>query len=143
VAGRARGVGTVGPGAGSLRTPRHIQAVPRAPTCAVAKPDLDYREEGGVHWVRLPSYPVPPGWTLGQVEACFQIPAMAGQAPYAFRVRPLLVRADGSHPGNYTYPVATHPVGRRLGPVLLVPAGMGTQSGHPGWSEHAHRPIVR
>jgi len=72
-----------------------------------AFPDLDYREEGGVHWVRLPSYPVPPGWTPGQVEVCFQIPAMAGQAPYAFRVRPQLVRADGSQPGNYTYPVAT------------------------------------
>ena len=72
-----------------------------------AFPDLDYREEGGVHWVRLPSYPVPPGWTPGRVEVCFQIPAMAGQAPYAFRVRPQLVRADGGQPGNYTYPVAT------------------------------------
>jgi hypothetical protein len=32
---------------------------------------------------------------------------MAGQAPYAFRVRPQLARADGGQPGNYTYPVAT------------------------------------
>ena len=90
-----------------------------------AFPDLDYRQEGGVHWVRLPSYPVPAGWTPGRVEVCFQIPAMAGPAPYAFRVRPPLARADGGQPGNYTYPVTT-PWGAAWGqfswsPVEWVP----------------------
>lgn len=72
-----------------------------------AYPDLDYRDEGGIHWVRIPSYAVPSGWTPGRVEVSFQIPAMVGQAPYAFRVRPHLGRTDGGQPGNYTYPVTT------------------------------------
>lgn len=33
------GAGTVGPGVGSLRILRCVRAVPRAPTCAVAKSD--------------------------------------------------------------------------------------------------------
>jgi hypothetical protein len=39
LAARWAGVGTVGLGAGSLRILRCVQALPRAPTCAVAKSD--------------------------------------------------------------------------------------------------------
>jgi hypothetical protein len=72
-----------------------------------AYPDLEYREEGSVHWVRIPSYPVPKGWSQTEVEVCFQIPSSPGQAPYAFRVRPEMQLAEGGSPGNYTYPVST------------------------------------
>lgn len=49
-----------------------------------AHPDLEYRQEGGAYWVRIPSYPVPEGWSLGEVEVAFQIPSSPGQAPYGF-----------------------------------------------------------
>jgi hypothetical protein len=90
-----------------------------------AYPDLEYREEGGIHWVRFPSYPVPEGWSRTAVEVSFQIPPSPGQAPYAFRVRPGLQVAGGGSPGNYTYPVTT-PWGEDWGqfswsPVTWVP----------------------
>lgn len=72
-----------------------------------AYPHLEHREEGGVHSVRIPSYPVPEGWCRSEVEVCFQIPPSPGQAPYAFRVRPGLQLAGGGPPGNYSYPVTT------------------------------------
>jgi hypothetical protein len=72
-----------------------------------AYPDLDYLKEGEIHWVRIPSYPVPEGWSHAEVEVAFQIPPSAGQAPYTFRVRPGLQLADGGTPNNYTYPVTT------------------------------------
>lgn len=75
-----------------------------------AYPDLDYRLVQTTYWVRIPSYPVPKGWSHDEVKVAFQIPSQAGQAPYAFWVRPALLLADGSSPGNYT-PTATTPWG--------------------------------
>lgn len=70
-------------------------------------PDLEHVVEG--HWVRFPSYRVPPRlWNLEWIEVCFQIPAaLPGQAPYGFYARPELRLADGARPNNYEYPVGT------------------------------------
>jgi hypothetical protein len=70
-------------------------------------PDLECRLVGGVHWVRIPSYPVLEGWSHSSVEVAFQIPAQAGQAPYAFWVRPALRLAGGGTPGNSTATAST------------------------------------
>jgi hypothetical protein len=72
-----------------------------------AYPDLEYRLVDGVHWVRIPKYPVAEGWSVRAVEIAFQIPAQAGQAPYAFFVRPPLQLANGGDPTNYTQTAAT------------------------------------
>lgn len=74
-------------------------------------PDLEYRLVDGTHWVRIPAYPVAGGWFAGDepvatVEIVFQIP-QAGQAPYAFRTRPVIMLAGGGTPRNYTAPVST------------------------------------
>jgi hypothetical protein len=74
-------------------------------------PDLEYRLVEGVHWVRIPAYPVPDGWMAGAealdvAEVVLQIPP-AGQPPYAFRVRPLTTLVGGGTPSNYTAPVST------------------------------------
>lgn len=73
-----------------------------------AYPDLEYlAADGGVHWVRIPAYPVPGGWAhagnaITAAEIAFQIPTQPGQAPYAFYVRPAFTLADGGTPGNYS-----------------------------------------
>jgi hypothetical protein len=90
-----------------------------------AYPDLEYREVGDTHWVRIPVYPVPEGWSHPEVEVCFQIPASPGQAPYAFRVRPGLQLVGGGQADRYTFPVST-PWGDDWGqyswsPVAWVP----------------------
>ena len=71
-------------------------------------PDLDHRRDNGIEWIRIPSYPIPEEiWGRPEVEVAFHIPPHAGQAPYAFRVRPSLVLKNGAVPTNYTYPVPT------------------------------------
>jgi hypothetical protein len=75
-----------------------------------AYPDLEHRPVDGALWVRIQSYPVPEGWSHSSVEVAFQIPAQAGQAPYAFYVRPALRFAGGGTPSNYT-PTAPTPWG--------------------------------
>ena len=76
-------------------------------------PDLEYREIGGEHWVRIPAYAIGEGWFAGgervdTVEIVFAIPTQVGQAPYAFRTRPGITLAGGTVPSNYTAaPVST------------------------------------
>lgn len=70
-------------------------------------PDLEHRLEAGVNWERVPSYPVPHGWSSRVVEVAFQIPNQPGQAPYAFWTRPALLLASGAAPSNYAANVAT------------------------------------
>lgn len=70
--------------------------------------DLDYRPEGGMHWVRIPTYPIPKAmWALDEAEIAFRIPALAGEAPYGFWVRPGLTLTSGSPVNNYAYPAST------------------------------------
>jgi len=72
-----------------------------------AYPDLEYRAHGDQHWIRIPRYSVPAGWSQDEVEVAFQIPSQAGKQPYAFWVRPQLALSTGSIPTNYTSPAAT------------------------------------
>jgi hypothetical protein len=85
-------------------------------------PDLEYRLEGGVHWVRIPSYPLPAGiWTVDAVEVAFRIPAQPGEAPYGFWVRPRLTLERGGTINNYTSPAST-PWGTEWGQFSFSPA---------------------
>jgi len=87
-----------------------------------AYPDLDERSEGGVHWVRIPSYGVPSGiWLVEAVEVAFRIPSQAGEAPYAFWVRPGLTLASGGTINNYAFPAST-PWGGDWGQFSFSPA---------------------
>ena len=70
-------------------------------------PDLEYKQVDGVHWVRLQAIEIPVGWSHQRVDVAFRIPGSAGQAPYAFLVRPCLTLQDGSAVDRYTCPVAT------------------------------------
>jgi hypothetical protein len=75
-------------------------------------PDLEHREVGGEHWVRIPAYAIANGWFAGggpvdMVEIVFTIPTQPGQAPYAFRPRPVITLAGGAVPSNYAAPVST------------------------------------
>jgi hypothetical protein len=77
-----------------------------------AYPDIEHRLVGGAHWVRIPAYPVPTGWThqgvaVAEVEIAFEIPTQLGQAPYGFYVRPPLNVAGGGTPSNYTAQAST------------------------------------
>jgi hypothetical protein len=69
--------------------------------------DLEYRQVAGVHWARIPRYPIPAGWSETEAEVALQVPSSAGQAPYAFWVRPGLHVAGGGQPDRYTYPAST------------------------------------
>ena len=70
-------------------------------------PHLEQRDEGGQHWCRLPSYPVPPVLVPATVEIAFRIPGAPGEAPYAFWARPRLEPVGGGALDRYTYPVST------------------------------------
>jgi hypothetical protein len=72
-----------------------------------AYPDLEYRLNEQVHWVRIPRYPVPAGWSHEEVEIAFRIPDETGQAPYAFFVRPRLALAGTGSISNYTEAAGT------------------------------------
>ena len=78
-----------------------------------AYPDLDYLlVDGAAHWVRIPAYLMPSGWayqgaSVASAEIAFQIPEQAGQAPYAFYVRPPFTLATGGTPSNYTTSATT------------------------------------
>jgi Prokaryotic E2 family E len=85
-------------------------------------PDLEYRSVEGEHWVRIPAYRVPEGWSNREVEVAFQIPGQAGQAPYALYVRPALRLAGGGSPSNYT-PTATTPWGDDFAQFSWSPVG--------------------
>lgn len=70
-------------------------------------PDLEYREEG--RWVRVPRYPLPPGWNRAATDVAFQIPpAFPGTPPYGIYV-PAGLTFNGARPDNYTEPASTQP----------------------------------
>ena len=75
-------------------------------------PDLQYTENGGGHWLLLPAYPVPRGWTKRKVDVAFRIPPEPATQPYGFYVRPELLIKKGdttSSPSNYTNPASEQP----------------------------------
>ncbi len=61
------------------------------------------------HWVRIPSYSMPPGWNRTATEAAFQIPVgYPGTPPYGFYVQAGLT-FNGQRPNNYTEPAGNRP----------------------------------
>jgi len=55
-------------------------------------------------WIKLPSYPLPPGWNRDKTDVAFVIPpAYPGTPPYGFFV-PIGLRCGEKQPGSYTEP---------------------------------------
>jgi hypothetical protein len=69
--------------------------------------DLEYRPDG--QWVRIPKYPLPPGWNLPDTQLAFPIPVQyPGGPPYGIYV-PAGIRFDGKVPGSYSEPAPNQP----------------------------------
>lgn len=61
-------------------------------------PELEHRADG--RWVRIPSYPLPPGWNRPRTEIAFQIPTQyPATPPYGFYV-PTGINYNGRRPNN-------------------------------------------
>lgn len=87
-----------------------------------AYPDLEYGIDGGVHWVRIPSYPLPTGiWTVDAVDVAFRISGQPAEAPYGFWAHPGLTLATEGTINNYTFPAST-PWGTDWGQFSFSPA---------------------
>jgi hypothetical protein len=70
-------------------------------------PNLEYVEEG--HWIKIPAYSMPPGWSQPASDTAFQIPiGYPGAPPYGFYA-PAGLRFNGQRPNNYTEPSANRP----------------------------------
>lgn len=63
-------------------------------------PGLEFLDEE--FWVRLATYPLPPGWSADEVALAFRIPPSVAVQPYGFWVYPSITLADGRTPTNYT-----------------------------------------
>ena len=69
--------------------------------------DLEYVSGG--RWLRIPSYPLPPGWNRPVTEVAFQIPTgYPGAPPYGIYV-PGGLTFQGAKPNRYTDPAPTQP----------------------------------
>lgn len=62
-------------------------------------PNLSYVDDG--HWVLVPSWELPAGWTPTSVSVAFQIKPAVDQPPYAFYVDSADIKHDGKVPGNW------------------------------------------
>jgi len=70
-------------------------------------PDLEYRPDG--HWVKIPRYPLPSGWSGKEIDVAFQLPCgFPGVPPYGFYV-PAGITCGGARPGSYTEPAPAQP----------------------------------
>jgi len=70
-------------------------------------PDLEYKGDG--HWLRIPSYPLPAGWSKQSTEVAFQIPVgYPGTPPYGIYTVAGL-KFCGTQPENYTEPAPAQP----------------------------------
>ncbi len=68
---------------------------------------IEYEPDG--HWVKIPNYVLPAGWTPKQIEVVFQIPqGYPGAHPYGIYV-PSGLSYKGVRPNNYTQPANNHP----------------------------------
>ena len=60
-------------------------------------------------WFRVPSYPLPEGWSRSETDVAFQIaPGYPGQPPYGFYV-PSGILFQGNTPKSYTEPASAQP----------------------------------
>ena len=70
-------------------------------------PDAEYQDGG--HWVLVPSYGLPDGWSRPITEVAFQIPTgYPGVPPYGIYV-PSGLLFLGVRPDNYSDPAGTQP----------------------------------
>jgi hypothetical protein len=70
-------------------------------------PEMVYVEEG--FWIKVPSYPLPDGWSRKATDAAFQVPpAYPGSPPYGIFV-PAGIRYSDAKPENYQEPAANRP----------------------------------
>ena len=70
-------------------------------------PDVEYQPEG--RWVRVPAYPLPPGWSRATTDVAFDIPSeFPGGPPYGIYV-PAGLTFKGQCPENYTEPSSKQP----------------------------------
>lgn len=73
-------------------------------------PDIEHKEQAGEDWFRLPRYPFPPGWRIGDTEiseapVVFKIVASyPGGEPYGFAA-PAGINFKGAQPMNTGSPV--------------------------------------
>lgn len=85
--------------------------------------DLEHTVVDGVHWIRIPVYPIPGLFTVRSAEVAFRIPSQPGEAPYGFWVRPGLALVSGATISNYSYPTTTG-WGTDWGQFSLSPVGV-------------------
>jgi hypothetical protein len=70
-------------------------------------PAAEYQSDG--HWIRIPAYSLPPGWSLSATDVAFPIPVgYPGVPPYGIYV-PSGLLFQGAQPDNYTDPAGTQP----------------------------------
>jgi hypothetical protein len=63
-------------------------------------PRLEQKDD----WIRLPDYPLPPGWNRDKTDVVFFIPPpYPGSPPYGFFV-PIGLRCGSNPPGSYKEP---------------------------------------
>ena len=81
-------------------------------------PDLEYQPDG--RWVRIPEYPLPPGWRRGVTDVAFDIPsAFPSGPPYGIYV-PAELTFNGQRPRElYGTLVQTAAVRRDVGAPVL------------------------
>lgn len=63
-------------------------------------PDLEYDQAG--HWVRIPGWEFPAGWSPSVVDIAFQIKVEADQPPYAFYANATDIKCNDAVPGNWS-----------------------------------------
>lgn len=69
--------------------------------------DVAFVEEG--RWVRIASYPLPPGWDRAATDVAFQIPVgYPGTQPYGIYVL-VGISFNSNKPNNYEEPAPTQP----------------------------------
>ena len=70
-------------------------------------PEVEYLEDGC--WFRMPSYPLPEGWSRSETDVAFQIaPGYPGQPPYGFYVPSGILFQDNT-PKSYTDHASAQP----------------------------------
>jgi len=70
-------------------------------------PNLDFRPDG--QWVKIPDYPVSPGWNRERTDVAFQIPlGYPGTQPYGIYV-PSGIRFQATMPQNFSEPAGVQP----------------------------------
>ena len=60
-------------------------------------------------WVRIPGYPLPPGWNRKHTDIAFEVPAAFPGSPPSGIYTPSGLRYNDNPPNNYREPAPTSP----------------------------------